>query len=431
MRKLTLMGVLGILLPLFSIQAQEIKPLHIGDTMPDLVLHNVINYKDSIIRLSDFKDKLVILDFWGTWCQPCIDLIPVLENLQVQFKEKLQVLLLTSQSRDIVAPFLSKRKINLPSVVNDTLFSKVLFPHNYVPHEIWIKNGRVFAVTGQSELKEENIRAVINGNIDSFEQKKSNFKYDINMPLLIDGNGGGTQDDLLFHSIFTRYLDGIGGGGIYLDSLHRFKIRALNGCVLDLYQIAFRYAGNVSLTYSNRNIIEASCSKKLIRPNIPEYYPAARDNFYCYELIVPARLKEKVPTIMLDDLNRFFGTIYNIHGCVEKRKVKCWVLKKKGNTAKLLSKSAVPLTISHDDMMIYQKQPFKKFFAAMEYIFRKQDLPLINKTNITADIDITFPTNVTDIVKFKDRLQKYELYMDQEMCTIDMLVIKNILTPNP
>ena len=37
--------------------------------------------------LNDFKEKYVLLDFWGTWCGPCIKLIPDLKQLQKKYKD--------------------------------------------------------------------------------------------------------------------------------------------------------------------------------------------------------------------------------------------------------------------------------------------------------------------------------------------------------
>ena len=58
----------------------EIKPLKIGDKVPDIEFKNIINYKSKTARLSDFKGKLVILDFWGTWCTSCIAAFPKMEE---------------------------------------------------------------------------------------------------------------------------------------------------------------------------------------------------------------------------------------------------------------------------------------------------------------------------------------------------------------
>ena len=42
-----------------------------------------VDSKEKIIKLSDYKGKLVILNFWATWCAPCKEEMPSLDNLKV------------------------------------------------------------------------------------------------------------------------------------------------------------------------------------------------------------------------------------------------------------------------------------------------------------------------------------------------------------
>jgi thiol-disulfide isomerase/thioredoxin len=42
----------------------------------------------NIVHLSDFKGKVVYIDFWGTWCYPCIQEIPDALKLQEKYKDK-------------------------------------------------------------------------------------------------------------------------------------------------------------------------------------------------------------------------------------------------------------------------------------------------------------------------------------------------------
>ncbi len=50
------------------------------------------NLKGKKVKLSDLnKDKLIILDFWATWCQPCKKLMPHLDEIQKKYGEFVQV----------------------------------------------------------------------------------------------------------------------------------------------------------------------------------------------------------------------------------------------------------------------------------------------------------------------------------------------------
>jgi thiol-disulfide isomerase/thioredoxin len=48
------------------------------------------------VRLSDYKGKVVLLEFWATWCPPCRASVPGLEKLHKAYKDKGLVLLAVS-----------------------------------------------------------------------------------------------------------------------------------------------------------------------------------------------------------------------------------------------------------------------------------------------------------------------------------------------
>jgi peroxiredoxin len=72
-----------------------------GAVAPDFVMHD-INGKE--VRLSDFKDKVVILDFWATWCGPCISSFPHTQALAAKYKDQ-GVIVLASGTSDTIAKF--------------------------------------------------------------------------------------------------------------------------------------------------------------------------------------------------------------------------------------------------------------------------------------------------------------------------------------
>lgn len=63
-------------------------------------------------NLRALKGKAVVLEFWATWCGPCVMAIPHLNELTVQFQDKPVVFLsVTDENRAVVEPFLKKRPI--------------------------------------------------------------------------------------------------------------------------------------------------------------------------------------------------------------------------------------------------------------------------------------------------------------------------------
>ncbi|MEL6924941.1 MAG: TlpA disulfide reductase family protein, partial [Bacteroidota bacterium] len=71
----------------------EAKGLSIGAQAPDFLLADVTGKE---VSLSDFRGKVVYLDFWATWCSPCIRMMPHSKRLQQQFEGKDVVFLYVS-----------------------------------------------------------------------------------------------------------------------------------------------------------------------------------------------------------------------------------------------------------------------------------------------------------------------------------------------
>jgi peroxiredoxin len=60
-------------------------PAAVGSPAPDFSLKDI---DGKVVRLSDLRGKVVLLEFWATWCSPCKDTIPALVALNKQFTGK-------------------------------------------------------------------------------------------------------------------------------------------------------------------------------------------------------------------------------------------------------------------------------------------------------------------------------------------------------
>lgn len=73
-------------------------------------------------RLADFAGKVIILDFWATWCPPCREEIPHFIELQNEYGEKgLQVIGVSVDQKgwNVVVPFMKENGINYPILMTD------------------------------------------------------------------------------------------------------------------------------------------------------------------------------------------------------------------------------------------------------------------------------------------------------------------------
>ena len=79
--------------------------------LPDLEIQNA---DDKPMKLSDFKGKVVLLNFWATWCTPCVKEMPSLDRLQAAFpKDKFVIVPLSidGPTKPKVAPFYKDQKL--------------------------------------------------------------------------------------------------------------------------------------------------------------------------------------------------------------------------------------------------------------------------------------------------------------------------------
>ncbi len=404
--------------------AQKIKARSVGDDAAEIKINNVINYKTTTLNLSDFTSGLVIIDFWSTWCAPCVKALPEFQKLQEQLKGKVQFILADTQEKDMIVKYLKAKNIELPCAVEAKELSEY-FPHNSVPHEVWIKNGKVIAITYAVSVTRDNIRKVISGEPVALVPKIWNMNFNPRLPLLVNNNGG-DEKDLLYHSEITRYIAGLsGGGGGTTDDRGRFKISLFNASVASLYLKAAKYINPYFRLY-NQILIDAKNKERIYPRKHPEYVPEIRSLFYCYELIIPVSEKEKAGKIMMQDLNRFFGAFYHIKCDIEEKVTTCWVLRHSNNGVSIKTNNAQPKIEIEDGYELYQNRPFSDFFNGIAYINQTQAYPFVNKTGIKDNVDMRLPYSVIDIPSSQLYLQKLGFKLSLEKCKIQMLVIKDI-----
>ena len=90
-----------------------------GKFAPDFNLKKI---DGGMAKLSDYSGKVIILDFWATWCPPCIKEIPDFVELQKEYGDKGLIILgisLDQNPKQALPKFIKKYKVNYPILLTD------------------------------------------------------------------------------------------------------------------------------------------------------------------------------------------------------------------------------------------------------------------------------------------------------------------------
>jgi len=111
------------------------RPARIGKSAPDFVVQDA----ERKVTLSEFKGKVVVLNFWASWCPPCVAETPSLVKMQNQLKDKGIIVVAISADEDDSAYhlFITKYGMNFVTVRDPTakiqhLYGTIQIPETYI-----------------------------------------------------------------------------------------------------------------------------------------------------------------------------------------------------------------------------------------------------------------------------------------------------------
>jgi len=132
------MGFLILAFGIVWLNSSKYEPLTVGKVAPDFELPGL---DDKLLRLSDFRGKVVFLNFWATWCKPCKEEMPSMEILYKNFEKDGLVILAVSIDRVTtkkdIPPFVKALNLTFPILVDswgqtDKRYKLMGVPETYI-----------------------------------------------------------------------------------------------------------------------------------------------------------------------------------------------------------------------------------------------------------------------------------------------------------
>jgi len=390
--------------------SQNYHALKIGDQLPDITIKGFFDDDKKEVKVSElYQHKLLILDFWGTWCGSCLDEMMTFPKLKKEFGDKLNIVAVGYESKERIAGLFKRNTFyhnaNWTTLYGDSLLTYKLFPHHTVPHLVWIDStGRVSNITSGDYFTSENISRFLKGNKIDARTKIDNDNYSLDVM-----DKPFRQMDTMFigRSILTHQM--IGGGlgfttvAPYSEDKHPSFSRSYVGnlCLWDLYYRAV-FPIDANTVNKERLIFEIKDSLRWTTPKAaPESFKKshyknhdewADSNAYCYDLVLPKKVPEPIiRSYMLSDLNRFL----NFNGRWEERERTCYAIQDFNNV-----KSKNDVTPVEGKNMFYKDDGNITFDDFINLINKRIiSSYVLNESSFKKDSILNIKTNVKQTIK--------------------------------
>lgn len=369
--------------------------------------------------------KLIILDFWGHSCSSCIESIPKLNRLQEKFKDSVEIIFVSKESKEATEKMFKDRPwLEVPMVRmihGDTSLFKS-FNIKGLPYLVWINQDTLvqYITTGEA-LNDENLKKYLSNNeIDyhnsiEIKRKQSLFEQEYNDNLL-------AYSYIALASPDTRIGNGINNKniaqGIFIN----------NSSIRELFVIAYGEVFNRSFNREWKVVSEIK--------NYDERFEKSR---FFYELRVPQGMETEKYKRMINDLEYFF----NLESYIDTVLMPSMVLngdinainklKTKGgkslDTFRKNSKFISDKSIILGSERVLKNIPYSVFSYRLKGLIEyNEEMPMVDLINYDGNIDVNFTGLSFDFYTFeelKQNLLKYNMYLTIEDMPIEVIRIRS------
>ncbi|MGB4772589.1 MAG: TIGR03435 family protein [Chitinophagaceae bacterium] len=371
-----------------------------GEAFPNYLLRPVVNAPSSEIDVWDIKGKYIILNFWGTWCAPCIPEMDSLGKLQKTFAGRVQIIGISNDDEVKLKNYLKKRpsQVWLASDTTSNLYRQAGF--RFVGQSLVLDpNKKIIGV-----VKSDSINTAWMEKLLAGKTIISNGETD--GPTMGEtGDPFGIDSTVAESFSFRSFLSGKPSMSMtYLNTaLEGRRLTYMNVCLTSLYRDAYGIESRAQLIYEfdENEVCNYDDDNTLV----------------CFDLLVKPSQKDSLLLIMQQKLR----TALPFKVRTETRKLSVFVLSLDSSGLKpMVSKKSKSVYSYSGNGFSGSAVPMKTFAG---YLANEAGRPVVDETGLVGVFDIETKLTLRSKEEILNSLKPLGLRLEKAERELPVVVI--------
>lgn len=150
---------------LSALRRKKTRKLAVGSAAPEFNFQRVLTPNKDTLSIKEFEGKVLLLDFWGIWCSPCVKSLPKLHKIYDTYRNKGFIILgvHSSYNCDELDAFLQKHTISYPVAVASEEMEKDYGITAWPTYILVDRQGKIISVNTGALPKDKQIKEVLQG----------------------------------------------------------------------------------------------------------------------------------------------------------------------------------------------------------------------------------------------------------------------------